>query len=136
MESEFYQEIPQTNYLFIFLFILILISCSIVIYVFQDNIRSFINNIYPNKSTPASPTTASPTTASPTTASPTSGTTSSYIGSSISINTPMSSIPNIACVQSDWGICDPTTKTQSRSITTTQSGSGTACGPATQSCIP
>ena len=40
------------------------------------------------------------------------------------------------CVQSAWGICDPNTKTQTRTITTQQSGKGTACGPVSQNCIP
>jgi hypothetical protein len=42
----------------------------------------------------------------------------------------------LPCKTSDWSICDPVTKMQSRSIVQQQSGNGAACSALTQSCVP
>ena len=44
--------------------------------------------------------------------------------------------PDVDCVQSTWGDCNPNTKTQSRTVTTKQSGNGKVCGVISKSCIP
>jgi hypothetical protein len=43
---------------------------------------------------------------------------------------------NMNCVQSDWSKCDPSTSSQKRTVIINKSGSGAACGPSTQTCIP
>ena len=43
---------------------------------------------------------------------------------------------DINCVVSGWGACNTSTRTQTRTITTAQSGTGSACPSLTQSCVP
>ena len=44
--------------------------------------------------------------------------------------------PDVDCVQSAWGVCSPSSKTQSRIVTTKQSGNGKVCGVISKSCTP